>query len=138
MQDLRCLFRCLLFHQITKNYQRNKFYTHKKHHKGCDSLLDIHSAYTTEYIPQDNPPCNVDIVCNRNFIYTSQYCCRGIGFGFGLYNDTWSQQGHYDRTFLNLQITRPDITPHIKWAVSLGITYSHFNLPQGFVWICMG
>ena len=38
--------------------------------------------------------------------------------------------------FLNLQITRSDIRPHIKWAVSLMIAYGHFNLPQGFVWVC--
>ena len=41
----------------------------------------------------------------------------------------------YDHTFLNLQITRSDIRPHIKWAVSLVIAYGHFNLPQGFVWV---
>ena len=29
----------------------------------------------------------------------------------------------YDHTFLNLQITRPDIRPHMKWAVSLVIAY---------------
>ena len=39
--------------------------------------------------------------------------------------------------FLNLQITRSDIRPHIKWAVSLVIAYGHFNLPQGFVWVGM-
>ena len=45
----------------------------------------------------------------------------------------------YDHTFLNLQITSLDIRPHIKWAVTLVIfAYGHFNLPQGFVWICMG
>ena len=38
--------------------------------------------------------------------------------------------------FLNLEITRSDIMPHIKWAVSLVIAYGHFNLPQGFVWVC--
>ena len=43
----------------------------------------------------------------------------------------------YDHTFLNLQITRSDIRLHIKWAVSLVIAYGHFNLPQGFVWVCM-
>ena len=45
----------------------------------------------------------------------------------------------YDYTFLNLQITRSDIRPYIKSAVSLVITYyyGHFNLPQGFVWVCM-
>ena len=61
---------------------------------------------------------------------------------FMLFNDTWSQEGHsvlcMTILFLNLQITRLDIRPHIKWAVSLVITYSHFNLPQGFVWVCMG
>ena len=41
----------------------------------------------------------------------------------------------YDRTFLNLQITRSDIRPHIKLAVSLVIACGHFNLPQGFVWV---
>ena len=33
--------------------------------------------------------------------------------------------------FLNLQIIRSDIRPHIKWVVSLVIAYGHFNLPQG-------
>ena len=42
-----------------------------------------------------------------------------------------------DHTFPNLQITRSDIRPHIKWAVSLVIAYGHFNLPRGFVWVCM-
>ena len=36
--------------------------------------------------------------------------------------------------FLNLQITRSDIRPHTKLAVSLVIAYGHFNLPQRFVW----
>ena len=40
--------------------------------------------------------------------------------------------------FLNLQITRSDIALHIKWAVSPVIAYGHFNIPQGFVWVCMG
>ena len=40
--------------------------------------------------------------------------------------------------FLNLQITRSDIRPHIKWAVSLVIAHGHVYLPQGFVWVCMG
>ena len=39
--------------------------------------------------------------------------------------------------FQNLQITRLDVRPHIKLAVSLVIAHGHFNLPQGFVWICM-
>ena len=44
----------------------------------------------------------------------------------------------YDHTFLNWQITRSDIWPHIKWAVSLVIAYGHFNFPQGLcghVWV---
>ena len=44
----------------------------------------------------------------------------------------------YDHTFWNLQITRSDIRPHIKWAVSLMIAYGHFILPRGFVWVYMG
>ena len=45
----------------------------------------------------------------------------------------------YDHTFfLRLQITRSGIRPHQKWAVSLVIAYGHFNLPWGFVWVCMG
>ena len=35
----------------------------------------------------------------------------------------------YDHTFPKLADT--DISPHIKWAVSLMIAYGHFNLPQG-------
>ena len=41
----------------------------------------------------------------------------------------------YDHTFLKLLITRSDIRPHIKWAVSLVIAYGQFNFPQGFMWI---
>ena len=62
--------------------------------------------------------------------------------GFALFNDTWSQYEHSESCmiilFLNLQVTRSDVRPHIKWVVSLVITYGHFNLPQGFVWVCMG
>ena len=61
--------------------------------------------------------------------------------GFVLFNDTWTVRTYvvmYDHIFLNLQITRLDIRPHIKWAVNLVIAYGHFNLPQGFVWVCMG
>ena len=39
--------------------------------------------------------------------------------------------------FPNLQIIRSDIRPYIKWAVSLVTAYGHFNLPQGFVWVCI-
>ena len=64
----------------------------------------------------------------------------GGEFVFMLFNDTWSQVSvrtfgvMYDHIYLNLQITRSDIGPHIKWAVSLVFTYGHFHLPQGFVW----
>ena len=35
--------------------------------------------------------------------------------------------------FLNLQIAKSDIRPHINLAVSLEIAYGHFNLPQGLI-----
>ena len=42
-----------------------------------------------------------------------------------LFHDTWSQKGHsmscMTILFLNLQITRSVIRPHIKWEVSLVI-----------------
>ena len=61
--------------------------------------------------------------------------------GTCLFNDTWSQKGHsvscMTIPFLTLQMTRADIRPHIQWAVSLVIADGHFNLPQGFVWVCM-
>ena len=41
-------------------------------------------------------------------------------------------------TFSELQITRSDIRPHIKWAVSLVIAYGQFNFPYGFMWRYMG
>ena len=37
----------------------------------------------------------------------------------------------------NLQITRSDIRPHIKWVVRLVTAYGHFNLPWGIVWVCI-
>ena len=61
---------------------------------------------------------------------------------FVLFNDTSSQLGHSVSCktilLLNLQITRSDVTPDIKWAVSLVNAYGCFNLPQGFVWVRMG
>ena len=39
--------------------------------------------------------------------------------------------------FLYLQITRSDIGPHVKCAVNM-VTADGHNLPQGFVWVCMG
>ena len=41
----------------------------------------------------------------------------------------------YDHTFLNLQIIRSDIRPHIKWAGSLVIAYGHFQSSSG---VCVG
>ena len=38
---------------------------------------------------------------------------------------------------LNLQITRSDIRPHIKWAVCVVTAYGNFNIPWGIVWVCM-
>ena len=40
--------------------------------------------------------------------------------------------------FLHLQITRSDISLHIKWVVRMVIAYDHFNLPQSFVWVYIG
>ena len=49
---------------------------------------------------------------------------------FVLFNDTWCHEGHsvscMTILFLNLQITKTDIRPHIKWAVSMVIAYGHF------------
>ena len=60
---------------------------------------------------------------------------------FVLFRDTWSRWGQSASCItilhLNLQITRSDFRPHIKWAVRLVIAYGHFNLHQGFVWVCM-
>ena len=41
-------------------------------------------------------------------------------------------------SFLWLQITRSNIKPHAKWAVKTGGCRWLLNLPQGFVWVCMG
>ena len=37
-----------------------------------------------------------------------------------------------------LHITKSDIRPQVKWAVSLMITNDHFTPYQGFVWVCVG
>ena len=37
-----------------------------------------------------------------------------------------------------LKLANHQIRPHIKWSVNMVIAYGHFNLPQGFVWVCMG
>ena len=58
-----------------------------------------------------------------------------------LFCDTLSQKGHLVSCMTihvpNLQITRSDIRPHIKWVVRLVTAYGHFNLPWGIVWVCM-
>ena len=58
-----------------------------------------------------------------------------------LFCDTLFQKGHLVScmTILvpNLQITRSDIRPHIKWVVCLVTAYGHFDLPWGIVWVCM-
>ena len=73
-------------------------------------------------------------------MYTKQLL-EWVWVWFVLFYDTSSQKGYSMPSmtilFLNLQIIRSDIRPDIKWAVSLVIAYSHFNLPQGIVWVCM-
>ena len=62
---------------------------------------------------------------------------------FALFNDNWSQCGHTMSyviiLFLNMQCNISDMRLYIK-AVSLMnalmIIYGHFNLPQGFMWVC--
>ena len=54
------------------------------------------------------------------FVFTKKVCTN-TGFVFVLFNDTWSQWGRSVSCILNFQITISDITPHIKWAVSLVI-----------------
>ena len=46
----------------------------------------------------------------------------------------------YDHIFSKLSHHKLGHTPgpHMKRAVTLMIAYSHFNLPRGFVWVCMG
>ena len=63
-------------------------------------------------------------------------------FGLVLFDDIWSQKGHsvscMTTLFLKLQITKSDIRPHMKWAVSQVITYGQFNFSQGFMCVYMG
>ena len=42
---------------------------------------------------------------------------------------------HTFSKFVNQQIGHQ---VNIKLPVSLVIAYGHFNLPQGFAWVCMG
>ena len=92
----------------------------------------------------------ISLLCWLLFLLTTQTdpessClsqCSLQGFGLcclmtpGLRKDIRCHEWPY--TFLNLQITSPNIRPHIKWILSLVIAYGHFTLPQGFVWVCMG
>ena len=59
-----------------------------------------------------------------------------------LYYGTWSQYRHsvpcmtiFGSMFV---VTIPYIRPQVNWAVSLPTANGYFNLPQGFVWECMG
>ena len=60
-----------------------------------------------------------------------------------LFNDAWLQYAdirHHIRHHksFNLQITRSDTRPHMKWAISLVNADGHSSLPQGFVWVRIG
>ena len=37
-----------------------------------------------------------------------------------------------------LQIMKSDIRPEVKWTVDLVFADGGFNLPQWFVWMCVG
>ena len=60
-------------------------------------------------------------------------------YRFVLFNDTWSQEGHsvacMTILFRDVQISRSDIRPHIKWAVSLVILHMVFYSSSG---VCVG
>ena len=58
---------------------------------------------------------------------------KGVGFALLMTPDL--SRDVQCLAFQNLQITRSDIGPYIKWAVSLVIAYGHFNLPREFVWV---
>ena len=81
-----------------------------------------------------------------------QYMCI-ICLSFGLvwfelvsFNDTWSQKGHSVSCmtilfYKQVQISRSDIKPHIKWAVSLVIlhmvTSIFLRALCGYIWVNM-
>ena len=45
----------------------------------------------------------------------------------------------YDQTiFCVCKSSKSDTRPQAKWAVTMVIADGHFNLPQGFVWVCTG
>ena len=70
-------------------------------------------------------------------LWSAHYDCVGL-IWFVLFKDTWSQSC-MAILFLNLQIIRSDIRPHIKWAVSLVIAHGHFKSSSGvlceYVWV---
>ena len=41
----------------------------------------------------------------------------------------------HDHTLHGLQVTKMEIRPQAKWAVSLVIAGGRFNIPHGFVWV---
>ena len=85
-----------------------------------------------------NKQCFLHIYCITGEKKTMVYKYR-LGLGCSMIPGSSKDiQCHVWPYFLNLQITRLDIRPHIKLTVSLVIAYGHFKLPQGFVWECMG
>ena len=60
---------------------------------------------------------------------------------FGFWNDIWSQSEHSVSCMtilsLNLQTTRSDIRPHMKYDANLVIALYSSILPLGFVWVCL-
>ena len=87
------------------------------------NILDIYQKHITL----------VHISTTPNFVMTRS---------FVLFIDTWSQEGHsvsYMTILFSMFANHPNLTSvHVKWAVSLVIADGHFNLPQGFVWVCSG
>ena len=67
-----------------------------------------------------------DIVATTHLQLTS--------LSFGLFHDTWPQQGHLVSctTILYAKCNYP-VKLQIKWVVSLMIADSHCNLPQGYM-----
>ena len=62
-------------------------------------------------------------------IWTAICNCLGIFSILAIINDKL--------IIIEMQITRSDTRPQVKWPVSLVIVDGHFNLPQEFVWVCM-
>ena len=72
--------------------------------------------------------CRISVLSRTEVCVVSWYLVLIRTFGV-MYDHTvtWltNQQGRY-------------IWPQVKWAVNLVIADGHFNLSQGFVWVCMG